>query len=93
MENWDLVFRAPGDGWADCALHTIRSHHPVSLNYALFLPLCVAKPKRLPAESSAGHHGDFYTVPPEKVCSHVCFNRSSVPLRFFQRICFFFVAP
>lgn len=35
----------------------------MSLNYALFLPLCVAK--RLPAESSAGHHGDFRRVLPK----------------------------
>lgn len=46
----------------------------MSLNYALFLPLAVAKPKRLPAESSAGHHGDFHSVLP-KAYAFLCFSQ------------------
>lgn len=51
----------------------------MSLNYALFLPLSVAKPKiRLPAESSAGHHGDFHSVLPNATNASICFNQPFV---------------
>lgn len=51
----------------------------MSLNYAPFLPPGTAKPNRLPAESSAGHHGDFHRVPLQ-ICTCVCFKLLSVPL-------------
>lgn len=53
--------------------------HRGSLNSASFLPLGIAKPNRLPAESSAGHHGDFH-MEPLKICACICFKRLSVPL-------------
>lgn len=49
----------------------------MSLNYAPFLPLGIANPNRLPAESSAGHHGDLHMVP-LKICACICFKQLSV---------------
>lgn len=63
-------------------LHTAHSRgatHRRSLNSASFLPLGIAKPNRLPAESSAGHHGDFH-MEPLKICACICFKWLSVPL-------------
>lgn len=75
------MFSVPEEDWAGCTLHTVGSHPSRrSLNSASFLPLGIAKPHRLPAESSAGHHGDFH-MEPLKICACVCFKRlSSVPL-------------
>ena len=52
----------------------------MSLNYALFLPLGVARLKRLPDESSGSHHGDFHSLLPK---AYICFNHSAVPLGIF----------
>lgn len=43
----------------------------MSLNWALFLCSGVAKPKRLPAESSEDRHGDFHSVLPKTQCLHL----------------------